>query len=167
MRNKLIKTAFTGAAGAALVFGATACDGKVSINAGSSSAPSAGATTSGAKTGTKTGVKPAPAPGTKTSPATATGSHVYIGRISVVAPGRLSVAGHTGVLAKDATVYVAYGTCPDGSGTEGDTADPATNRGTKACPVTGLETWLKSNPLTGEVRITDGAIVKIVEHKGG
>lgn len=93
------------------------------------------------------------------------------GRIELLAPGKIIVtptggAGQAAFLADDSVLLVAYGKCPDGSGTDAETVDAA-GRGTKKCTINGLETWLGSNPLSGDVTIRNGVAVKIVEHKGG
>ena len=93
------------------------------------------------------------------------------GRIELLAPGKIIVTppggtGRAAWLQDDTVLLVAYSTCPDGSGTESETVDSA-GRGTKQCTSAGLETFLKSNPLSGDVIIRDGIAVKIIEHKGG
>jgi len=93
------------------------------------------------------------------------------GRVELLAPGEITVtppegAGQAAFLSDDTVLLVAYGKCPDGSGTETETVD-AMNRGTKQCSVKGLEEFLRGNPLSGDVAISGGVVVKIVEHKGG
>lgn len=127
----------------------------------------------------------APAPGASVTTGAATpqapvatptkilgGVHAEIfGRVELLAPGEIIVttpegAGQAAYLTDDTVILVAYGRCPDGSGTETETVD-GMNRGTKQCSATGLEEFLKSNPLSGDVAISGGVVVKIIEHKGG
>jgi hypothetical protein len=98
-------------------------------------------------------------------------NRTLFGRIELLAPGKIIVTppggtGQAAWLQDDTVLLVAYGKCPDGSGTEAETVDSA-NRGTKQCTSAGLETFLKSNPLSGDVTIRNGSAVKIVENKGG
>lgn len=167
------------AAGAVLALSLTACSDP-KPTASSTTAPAAVEVTASA---TGQPVTQAPAPASTSAPAArpavpspsesaASGVNLTLfGRIELLAPGKIIITppggtGQAAWLQDDTVLFVAYGKCPDGSGTESETVDSA-NRGTKQCTSAGLETFLKSNPLSGDVTIRNGSAVKIVENKGG
>jgi hypothetical protein len=168
-------TKWTLAAGAVLALSLTACSNTKAAapnsnapavsSASPSAAQSAGTTAPSASTA-------APQATAATPSASSAGVNLQLfGRIELLAPGKIIITPNDGTaqaafLADDTVLLVAYGKCPDGSGTEGETVDTA-GRGTKQCSIAGLETFLSSNPLSGDVTIRNGVAVKIIENKGG
>ena len=156
------------AAGAVLVLFLSACSaGESAAPAPAEASPAVTAPGTDATTGAATPREPRAAP---TKVLGGVNAEIF-GRVELLAPGEITVTppggtGQAAYLSDDTVLLVAYGKCPDGSGTETETVD-GMNRGTKQCSVKGLEEFLKSNPLSGDVAISGGVVVKIVEHKGG
>ncbi|MQY04804.1 hypothetical protein [Actinomadura macrotermitis] len=151
------KIAITGMA-AALAFGLTACGGgndKTAAPAPSSptgSAPAPGtATPNEASTPSA-----APAPGNPGAPGTPTIRHTppapqagqqiksKWGQLRYLAPGKYLVGDVAFFTATDTVVYVAGGTCPDGS-------TPPDN---SKCSPEGLDEWAKAGPHNVTVRFS-------------
>jgi hypothetical protein len=168
------------AAGAVLALSLTGCSDPEAADSSATESASAAPVTAAATrepvasasaSASAAAAAPQPAKPSASQAAPAGVDRTLFGRIELLAPGKITVtppggAGQAAFLEDDTVLLVAYGKCPDGSGTESETVDSA-NRGTKKCTSAGLETFLQSNPLSGDVIIRGGIAVKIVEHKGG
>lgn len=164
------KILITGVA-AALALGLTACggngDGRTaaapSSPAGSPAAPSessspgtpAPATPGGASTPQGSGGQGAPVV-RHTPPAPQGGRQIITkwGRLRYLAPGKFIVGDVAFFIANDTVLYVAGGTCPDGSPTPPDVMK---------CSTDGLDQWAQAAPHNVSVRISGQAAVRITE----
>ncbi|HEU5023658.1 MAG TPA: hypothetical protein VFV01_01930 [Spirillospora sp.] len=168
------KIVITGVA-AALALGLTACggngDGKTAAAAPSSPggsapaptetstpgtpAPSAPSTPGGASTPQGSGGQGAPVV-RHTPPAPQGGQQITTkwGRLRYLAPGKYLVGNVAFFTTDDTVLYVAGGTCPDGSPTPPDVMK---------CSLDGFEQWVKAAPHNASVRFSGQAAVRITE----
>ncbi|KAB2362833.1 hypothetical protein [Actinomadura montaniterrae] len=160
---------------AALALGLTACggngDGKTaaaapSSPAGSPAAPSETSTPGGTSTSTPStpGGASTPqgsgnqgAPVVRHTPAAPQGGQQITtkwGRLRYLAPGKFLVGNVAFFTADDTVLYVAGGTCPDGSPTPSDVMK---------CSLDGFEQWVKAAPHNASVRFSGQAATTITE----
>ncbi|MWA07319.1 hypothetical protein F8568_044745 [Actinomadura sp. LD22] len=166
------KIVITGVA-AALALGLTACGG----NGGGGTAAAPAATPSGAAQAPSE----SPAPGgtsttrTPSTPSTPQGSGgqdapvvrhtppapqggrqitTKWGRLRYLAPGKFLVGDVAFFTADDTVLYVAGGTCPDGSPTPPDVMK---------CSLDGFDQWVQAAPHNASVRFSGQAAVRITE----
>jgi hypothetical protein len=170
------KIVITGVA-AALALGLTACggngDGKTAAATPSApagfpsapesappatpepSAPSTPSTPGGASTPQGSGGQGAPVV-QHTPPAPQGGGQITTkwGRLRYLAPGKFLVGNVAFFTADDTVLYVAGGTCPDGSPTPPDVMK---------CSLDGFDRWVQAAPHNASVRFSGQAAVRITE----
>ncbi|MDL4818306.1 hypothetical protein [Actinomadura opuntiae] len=167
------KIAITGMT-AALALGLTACGGNgdghgnsvaapPSSPTASASVPGGTATPSGASTpapaSTPNGASTPGDPGAPTvrhTPATGQGGQqirTKWGKLRYMAPGKYIVGNVAFFTANDTVVYVAGGTCPDGSTPPDDSK----------CSIDGLDEWAQAAPHNVSVRFSGQAATTITE----
>ncbi|MUN35568.1 hypothetical protein [Actinomadura litoris] len=122
---------------------------------GGTSAPSGAATPGGASTPTTPGGSDAPT--VRHSPLAQPGgkpAKEAWGRLRYVAPGKFSVGNVIFFTATDTVVYVAGGTCPDGTPPPADVS---------RCSVDGFDEWVRAAPHNAVVRFSGQAATMIRE----
>lgn len=171
------KIVITGVA-AALALGLTACGGNgggktaaapASTPNGSSPAPSETSTPGGTSTPGAPSTPSAPGASTPqgsggqgapvvrhTPPAPQGGQQITTkwGRLRYLAPGKFLVGNVAFFTADDTVLYVAGGTCPDGSPTPPDVMK---------CSLDGFDQWVQAAPHNASVRFSGQAAVRITE----
>ncbi|MEU4822358.1 hypothetical protein OG979_24605 [Actinomadura citrea] len=160
------KIVITGMA-AALALGLTACGGNGDGNSAAapsspaSSAPSESSTPDGGSSpgapSTPQGSGGSGAPGGRHTPLAQQGGQQITtkwGPLRYLAPGKYTVGNVVFFTATDTVLYVAGGTCPNGTPTPPDVSK---------CSVDGLDQWVKASPHNATVRFSGQTATRITE----
>ncbi|GGT59010.1 hypothetical protein [Actinomadura citrea] len=160
------KIVITGVA-AALALGLTACGGNGDGNSAAapsspaSSAPSESSTPDGGSSpgapSTPQGSGGSGAPGGRRTPLAQQGGQQITtkwGPLRYLAPGKYTVGNVAFFTATDTVLYVAGGTCPNGTPTPPDVSK---------CSVDGLDQWVKASPHNAAVRFSGQTATRITE----